>query len=391
MKALTAVWRYATGMGMNMNDYQRFPSAKLVKSTTSYSFKKNLIPDLFNQFNEENQIDLDQHLARQKTRSLLVIHDNQIVYENYYNGFHEDTINRSFSTAKSVFALLVGIALEEGKFSSLDDSIHNYLPAPPLFHSFSIRQGLNQLTGLKTVYSDAPWGEFPLGYYYPDQRQRLLKLTTQFEPGTKFQYSDAATGIIALALEHQYGKSIAELTQTKLWEPLGMEYDASWSLFEKEGLAQAAIGLNARSIDFAKIGQLMLQNGTWRGKSIVPQKWVEEIKRIDRNHPLLSNVHGKPGLYYRLHWWHLDRPNGKTVLTSVGHLGQYVLIYPDLKMVVVRNGSHMEHKDYNEIHYQRINLLAHLAEHADRQISSRRANTRGSMNHYENQRKKAAI
>lgn len=357
----TYLGRYLIWQWADMGDYELFPSEPLQKSSNPIEFNRNIHSQLFGNFKKGSIAGFEKYIEEQKTRSLIVLHNNEVVYENYFNGYKEDSINRAFSASKSVVALLIGIALEEGKFLSIDDQVEQYMPEKPAFKSFTIRQGLNLLSGLDLTQGESPWDDSSLAYYVPDQRTRVLNLETRAAPGEEFNYTDSVTSILGIALEKQYQKSIAQIAQEKLWEPLGMQYDGSWSQFSEGNITQAASGLNARSIDYAKIGQLFLNDGEWYGKQIVPKEWVDYIKVSFNDASVLRDVRGE-SVHYGAHWWHIERPNKALAQFAAGHLGQYIMVYEDLNIVIVRNGD-----DWGEADW--FTLMAEMAEHTHRVIN----------------------
>ena len=141
-----------------------------------------------------------------------------------------------------------------------------------------------------------------------------------------------------MVLESAYGGTVPAFLEQTLWGPLGMEFDGSWSLDSREdAMAKMESGINARAIDFAKIGRLMLQQGNWEGRQVVSPGWIEASMQV-----VPENQVGKFGddIYYQLGWW-IAAPGESRSYTVFGwgHLGQYLFIYPEENMVIVRFGS----------------------------------------------------
>ncbi|HET9053029.1 MAG TPA: serine hydrolase, partial [Cyclobacteriaceae bacterium] len=146
----------------------------------------------------------------------------------------------------------------------------------------------------------------------------------------KFEYVSGNTQLLGLVLERALkNKTVTEYLQEKLWKPLGMEYDASWSLDKKKnGLEKTFCCLNARARDFAKIGRLYLNKGNWNGKQIVSQKWVEVSTHADLTDGGAS--------FYKYQWW-IPSPNGDFM--AEGILGQFIYVNPAKNLVIVRLGK----------------------------------------------------
>jgi CubicO group peptidase (beta-lactamase class C family) len=143
------------------------------------------------------------------------------------------------------------------------------------------------------------------------------------------------TQLLGIILERVTEQTVAKYSEEKIWIPMGAEFDASWSLGSaEEGFEKMESGVNARSIDFAKIGSIFLNNGMWNGMQIVSSKWVSESTS-----PSFFNVRGwGNNRYFGYKWWGILRGNNK-IYYAPGHLGQYIYVNPDKKIVVVRNGK----------------------------------------------------
>ena len=175
----------------------------------------------------------------------------------------------SFSVAKSFVSTLVGIAIEEGAIHSLDDPITDYLPEllerDRRFEQITIRHLLLMSSGLEYDESGSFMfnGDDPLTTYHPDQRHLALTNTRiGGPPGRSFSYNKYHPQLLGLILERATGMSVTAYTQSRLWDPLGMEFDGAWTLdSDASGFEKMEAGLNARAVDFAKLGRLFLHEG----------------------------------------------------------------------------------------------------------------------------------
>ena len=275
----------------DVNDYRRFPAQELETGPSDFVFRRGLdearVAALFEAQPEVDR--LDEFLAAQDTQAFLVIQDDAILYEKYFNGAARDSIVTSFSVAKSFVSALVGIAIGEGKIASVRDPITKYLPElaerDPRFSEITIEDLLRMSSGIR--YEEFPFlhGDDAKTYYYPDLRTLALQQTEVVgEPGSTFLYNNYHPLLLGLILERATGVPVAEYLQEKIWKPLGMEYPGSWSLDSTDtGFPKMESGINARAIDFARFGRLYLNEGAWEGRQIVPADWVAESTRMSRS------------------------------------------------------------------------------------------------------------
>ena len=261
--------------------------------------------------------DLDSFLADAGTQAFIVIQNDAILYERYFNGAKMDTIVTSFSVAKSFTSALVGIALAEGSIESVDDPVTKYIPEladrDSRFSNITLRHLLMMSSGLRFTESEhlLYFRDDALTYYYPELRDLALENTRIIEPpGRHFLYNDYNPQLLGLVLERTTGQNVSYYLQEKLWQPIGMEFDGSWSLDSKQsGFELMQAGINARAIDFAKFGRLYLKNGSWNGSQVVPAEWVAESTQEDRfidraaYYPQIDFFHENKNGYYKYFWW----------------------------------------------------------------------------------------
>jgi CubicO group peptidase (beta-lactamase class C family) len=289
---------------------------------------------------------LERFLTRSGTTSFLVIKDDMVIYEHYFNGYQKDSIMTSFSMAKSFDSTLVGMAIDEGKIGSVHDPITKYLPElakrDPRFARITIQDLLMMSSGLR-YNEDPPYRDNDVTYQAADLRQAALEKTAIVDaPGKYWLYNNYHPILLGMILERVTGMSVTAYLQEKLWDPLGMEYPATWSINGgQDGLEKMESGINARTIDFAKFGRLMLNNGQWEGKQIVSQAWVEQATQPEEKP---SSYYGddpffvSQGHYYKYFWWGDKRPGSESDFHAVGNKGQYIYISPQKRVIIVRNG-----------------------------------------------------
>jgi CubicO group peptidase (beta-lactamase class C family) len=348
----TYVYRLICWGNADVNDYRRFPAQELETGPSDFVFRRDLdqarVAALFEAQPEVDR--LDEFLASQDTQAFLVIQDDAILYENYFNGAARDSIVTSFSMAKSFLSALVGIAIGEGKIAGVDDPITTYLPElaerDPRFSRITIEALLRMSSGIR--YQEFPFlhGDDAKTYYYPDLRTLALEQTEVVgEPGRAFLYNNYHPLLLGLILERATGVPVAEYLQEKIWKPLGMEYPGSWSLDSTAtGFPKLESGINARAIDFARFGRLYLNGGAWEGRQIVPAAWVAESTRME---PVADRGSYYPDefalpsaeLRYGYMWWGICRGEGGCDFAAEGNLGQMIYVSPRSRLIMVKNSS----------------------------------------------------
>lgn len=266
-----------------LNDHERLPSVMIHKPENPSQFiDGSALPQYAGL-----KAFLDTSLINSRSAAFLVIRNDSIIYENYFNGFKKQSLLPSFSVAKSFVGTLISIAIEEGKIRSAYDPITNYLPQLmkrnnafaeiTIQHLMDMRSGIKFREGRYNLQDDA----IKLGFRSNIVRHSL-KLSIEAEPGQEFQYRSINTQLLALILEKATGVRVASYLEEKLWKPLGAEYDATWNVDSKKHKQEIAFaGLNATARDFAKLARLYLHNGNWHGKQIVSQDLVATVASKD--------------------------------------------------------------------------------------------------------------
>jgi CubicO group peptidase (beta-lactamase class C family) len=289
---------------------------------------------------------LERYLQASGTTAFLVVHDDKLLYERYFNGYDQRSVNTSFSMAKSFASSLVGIAIDEGHIKSVEEPITNYLPEllkkDKRFKSITIRNLLTMSSGIK--YEEGatlPWSEQAddtKTYYSTDLRELALNSQIEGKAGQYFEYNNYNPLLVGIILERATGMHVARYLQQKLWKPMGMEANGSWSLdSKKDGFEKMESGVNARARDFARFGMLFAKEGNWRGKQLISRGWVEESTRPDTSMD--------PSQDYQYFWW-VNTPNGKNHFSAQGNYGQYIYVAPEKDLVIVRLGKEEGEKGY---------------------------------------------
>jgi CubicO group peptidase (beta-lactamase class C family) len=352
--------RYVFYNFADINDHKKFQSRPLTADTLPYNFQTTNS----GKFPKELKgIPTDKYLEDNKTVAFLIIENDTIQYEKYFKGYDKQSIVPSFSMAKSVTSILIGCAIDEGLIKSVNEPITNYIPELKKngFDKVTIKHLLQMTSGIKFNESYVnPFGDAASFYYGLNLRKEIKKMKLKREPGKKFEYVSGNTQLLGLVLERSLkNKTITSYLQEKIWSPLGMEYDASWSIDRKKnGLEKTFCCLNSRARDFAKIGRLYLNNGNWNGKQIISQNWVEESTKVD-------TANGGV-VFYKYQWWlptalynfykenyNLKNPTKEKIILSTdkdfmaeGILGQFIYVNPTRNLIIVRLGKNEGKADW---------------------------------------------
>lgn len=314
----------------DIKDYKKFPSRPLKASESHFSF---ITATAAKSPKEINGVSFNNFLESNKTVAFLIIRHDTIHYENYFKGYDKESIVPSFSMAKSITSILIGCAIDDGIIKSVEEPITNYIPELHKrgFNQVTIKHLLQMTSGVKFNESYInPFGDAASFYYGRHLRRKINHMKLKGEPGKKFDYVSGNTQLLGLVLERALKtKSITNYLHEKIWTPLEMEYDASWSIDKhKNGLEKTFCCLNARARDFAKIGRLYKNKGNWNGKQIISQQWVEASTKLDTTDGSAS--------YYQYQWW---LPNPGKDFMAEGILGQFVYVNPAKDLIIVRLGK----------------------------------------------------
>jgi len=222
---------------------------------------------------------LDTSLIGTKTSAFIVIKNDSIIYQHLAEDTYIQAKQPSFSIAKSFVGTLVGIAVDRGQISSTNDLVIKYLPQlaknDERFNRLTIQHVLDMRSGFDfNERSFNPFSKIVRSYYGADLREMVSKLKMKNEPNKIFEYQSINTQVLAMILEKVTGKTLDVLLQENLWQPLGAESDALWSL-DNKGNIKAFCCINATALDFAKLGRLYLNGGNWQGKQIISKKWID--------------------------------------------------------------------------------------------------------------------
>ncbi|MDP2687258.1 MAG: serine hydrolase domain-containing protein [Aequorivita sp.] len=309
-----------------IDDFEFFETIEIPASTN---------PQPWPLHKEYNSIEATKKLSELNdtlgTVAFLIIKNDSIWFEKYFNGFGKNSQTNSFSIAKSVTSALLGKAIDDGFIKSLNQPVRDFYPQ---------YVGTNLTVGdLSSMASGLDWDESyfnPFGmtaraYYDDDLADVILKLKVVDTPGVKFKYLSGNTQLLAMVIQKSLQSSSITLNtylKESFWQPMGFEQPAIWQVDGEENRlikAYCCIGSNAR--DFARFGKLYKDYGKWNGQQILDSTFVAKS--------ITQRFADSPEYGYG--FW-LSDFMGKKIFVMRGILGQYVIVVPEDDLIIVRLG-----------------------------------------------------
>lgn len=274
---------------------------------------------------------LEQTHKELQTTSFLIVKNDSIWHESYYDIGATDSKTNSFSMAKSIVTSALGKAIDLGMIPNLDTKVIDYLPELKGEYANELTVG-----DLASMASGQKWDENYYGptsvttqaYFKKDLRELMLSLPIDNKPGQKFIYQSGDTQLLAMVLEKATKMPLANFVSKYFWQPMGMENDALWQIdHTTDGIEKAYCCIASNARDFARFGKLYLQDGIWNGQQILSSEFVQ--KSIE---PRFAD-----STQYGYGWW-LENYKNHAVYYMRGHLGQFVIVLPESDIIIVRLG-----------------------------------------------------
>lgn len=303
-------------------------------------FTKNIIqttkPVLWDEHPDYNKKELPKNivddLIHSNTASFLVVKEGKLLHEQYCNGYHELSKTNSFSMAKAVTVMLYGKALEEGKIKNIDQNFSDF------YDEFKLKPFGKDLSlkHLAQMESGLIWDENYKNPFLPNARayygKSLIKATFsrkfKEKPGERFEYQSGSTQLLGFAVKKAINQSLSSYLSEKFWIPLGMEQNADWSV-DESGMEKTYCCIHSNSRDFAKLGQLFIDDGKVGNEQILNLDFIEKMRTPTE----------KSDEIYGMGFW-INNDNPIKHYYFLGLQGQYIIMIPEHKMVIVRTGSY---------------------------------------------------
>lgn len=267
--------------------------------------------------------------AEEKIKSLhsfMLLRHGHVVAEGWWAPYAAELPHQMFSLSKSFTSTAVGLAIADGKFA-LEDPVLKFFPEEaPEKPSANLRaMRVRDLLTMSTGHHNEDIANFP----YADEQsvvKKFLALPVTHKPGTFFVYNTPATYMLSAIVQKTTGQSVLEYLRPRLFEPLGIA-NPTWEA-SKQGISFGGFGLNIRTEDIARFGQLYLQRGHWQGRQLVPAAWTE--KATSRWMSNGSNPDSDWEQGYGFQFWRCRYG----IIRGDGAHGQFCVVMPELDAVL---------------------------------------------------------
>ena len=327
-KGIKTVWFTGNSTAF-ISDYEYFDNREIIASN----------PQPWSIHKQYNQIEASEKLKeinrKRKTKSFLVIKNDSIVYEKYYDGYSNSSISNSFSVTKSIVVSMLWKAIMLGDIKGVDQPVSDF------FDEYKVGLASKLTVGnLASMSSGMDWSEhyyspfnvIAESYFTKDQRPLILSRKIVNEPGKSFKYLSGDTQLLGMIIEKATESTLSEFLEKHFWTPMGAENSALWQIDSKEnGMEKAYCCFSATAKDFARFGKLYINKGMWDESKILDSIYINLSLK-----PVFEN-----STNYGYGWW-LYEFEGKKVFTMNGHRGQFVISFPDENIIIVRQGENID-------------------------------------------------
>ena len=319
-----------------LSDYEYFDNRVIDPSPFAQPWAKH------NNYNTIKETDELADINKEReTKAFLVIKNDSILYEKYFDGYSESSKSNSFSMAKSIVVTLLGKAIMEGKIKGFDQPVSDF------FDEYKAGFGAELTVGnLASMSSGMEWSEkyysiiniTTESYFTDDLRSLILNQKIINKPGQKFRYSSGDTQLLGMVIEKATNTNLSDYLKNNFTIPMGFENEALWQLdSEESGIEKAYCCFASNAKDFARFGKLYKNNGKWNNEILLDSTFINKaINPVYEDSP-----------YYGYGWW-LYTFEDKKVFTMNGHRGQFVIIFPEEDIIIVRLGDKNKEGDNDD-------------------------------------------
>ena len=316
-----------------LSDYKNFDNRTLNSSSNPQPWP------IHSKFNVANLTEVQEQLiVENQTVAFLLIKNDSIYFEKYYDGYGLDSKSNSFSMAKSYVTSLLGKAIMDGFIQNLDQPVIDFFPELKGEYAKKVTVG-----DLASMASGQKWDEAyysptsvtTAAYFVSDLEKLILEQPIDEIPGKSYEYKSGTTQLLGMLIARATDKKLNDYLYESLWNPMGAEHEALWQLDSKEkGLEKAYCCIASNARDFARLSKLFKNHGKWNGKTLLDSTFID--KSIQPRF--------KESPQYGFGWW-LKKYKGQEVFMNRGHLGQYVITFPQEDLILVRLGHSVGIKD----------------------------------------------
>jgi CubicO group peptidase (beta-lactamase class C family) len=319
-----------------------YPTHRIKRAARPWMFKRSKADIRYSFLG--NRSSVAEYLSRNPVTGLLIAKDDEILFENYQYGRTDRDRFMSQSMAKSVTAMLVGIAIRQGAINSVEDPAEKYVPGfkGSEYGETSIRDLLHMSSGVE--FGETKDGQRDLNRLWVDMVlglgptkgtiNTIVQFNRRIAPrGTKYSYASIEADVVGAVLHYAVNRSLSDYLRENLWEPIGAEADAAW-VIDAQGFEVAHGFFNAVLRDYARVGRLLAHDGLWEGKQIIPAQYVIDATTTRPSDTYLAPGKAMPVFGYGYFIWLLPGPRRQFAL--VGDNGQRICVDSASKLIMVQ-------------------------------------------------------
>ena len=323
----------------DITDYKFFDNIEIPKSKNPQAWP---IHKKYNETPSTEQLNLKH--SNLGTVAFLIIKNDSIWHEKYFEGYDKNSLSNSFSMSKSIVSATMGKAIQEGYFKSLNDKVGSYIPeyTAGLASNLTIGDLSSMASGMKWTESYTNIFGVTARAYVGSNLNKLIKSRPIIKkPGESFKYLSSDTQLLAMTIEKATNNKLSTLVYDWFWNPMGAENKALWQVDNiKTNTEKAYCCFNSNARDFARFGKLYKDKGVWNGVRLLDSAFVENS--------LKARFSSSP--QYGYGFW-LGKFKEKKYFSMRGHLGQYVIVFPKENIIIVRLGR-LEEKGEERIYIE---------------------------------------
>lgn len=311
-----------------VNSYKEMPNRKIQRASLP-AVIQNDYQDLsaIEVHRKRRAITLEEFVENSNSSAFLIFKKGKLIFERYDANFKEDQVHASFSVAKSILSALIGVAIEEGKLGSVEEYVLDYLP-----HLDSAEYKGIKILHLLQMTSGIRYSEIDV-FHAEDVSQIFEKPIVKFKVGQKHEYWSTTYQLLGMVLQKAIApQTISSYLSEKIWQPMGAEADANWTIDKVEGMEKTFCCIQAVARDYGRFGLLYLNKGNWNEKQIIPEKWIEKSIAINEEEGSVKK--------YNYGWWFPSEQQNEYM--ARGFKGQYVFINQEKQTVIVRLGANRD-------------------------------------------------
>ncbi len=338
-------YRVLAWQDSDYNDYEKFDSYLISPNNEVFHFHQlheqkskhelHKLADII----EKN--DFKEFLKERGTYAFLVIRNDSILVENYFDHNKRAQLQNTFSVSKSILSLATIKAIELGYIKSTSESITTFIPEllerNKDFKKITIGDLLRMKSGIKySPKTSFPWlnRDSPMTYYHPNLRKVAIKKSKIAKaPDAEFLYNNYNPLLLGLIMERATNMKLSAFIEEHFWKKIGAEFEAQWSTDEK-GFEKMESGFMATPIDMAKIARLLLNEGAYNNHQILDKDLLTAFTKTISKIKVFEDREWGYGHF----WWTLPDNTINPSIMANGHMGQFIFINPKTNYIIIRNG-----------------------------------------------------